>query len=112
MTINEYQKEAMRSVNPESLNDPVKGLSNTALCLCGESGEVADMVKKHLHQGHELDKEHLAKELGDVTWYLALGATIIGYELEDILQMNIDKLRKRYPDGFDSQKSQHREKGG
>ena len=109
MTINEYQKEAMRSVNPESLNDPVKGLSNTALGLCGE---VADMVKKHLHQGHELDKEHLAKELGDVTWYLALGATIIGYELEDILQMNIDKLRKRYPDGFDSQKSQHREKGG
>lgn len=101
MTINEYQKEAMRSVNPESLNDPVKGLSNTALGLCGESGEVADMVKKHL-----------AKELGDVTWYLALGATIIGYELEDILQMNIDKLRKRYPDGFDSQKSQHREKGG
>ena len=101
MTINEYQKEAMRSVNPESLNDPVKGLSNTALGLCGESGEVADMVKKHLHQGHELDKEHLAK-----------GATIIGYELEDILQMNIDKLRKRYPDGFDSQKSQHREKGG
>ena len=99
MTINEYQKEAMRSVNPESLNDPVKGLSNTALGLCGESGEVADM-------------EHLAKELGDVTWYLALGATIIGYELEDILQMNIDKLRKRYPDGFDSQKSQHREKGG
>lgn len=58
-----------------------------------------------------MDKEHLAKELGDVTWYLALGATIIGYELEDILQMNIDKLRKRYPDGFDSQKSQHREKG-
>lgn len=53
----------------------------------------------------------MAKELGDVTWYLALGATIIGYELEDILQMNIDKLRKRYPDGFDSQKSQHREKG-
>ena len=48
MTINEYQKEAMRSVNPESLNDPVKGLSNTALGLCGESGEVADMVKKHL----------------------------------------------------------------
>lgn len=72
---------------------------------------VENLVKKHLHQGHELDKEHLAKELGDVTWYLALGATIIGYELEDILQMNIDKLRKRYPDGFDSQKSQHREKG-
>lgn len=65
MTINEYQKEAMRSVNPQSLNDQAKGLSNTALGLCGESGEVADMIKKHLHQEHGLDKEHMAKELGD-----------------------------------------------
>ena len=95
MTINEYQKEAMRSTNPESLNDQAKGLSNTALGLCGESGEVADMIKKHLHQGHDLDKEHMAKELGDVAWYLALGATVIGYDLEDILQMNVDKLRAR-----------------
>lgn len=104
MTINEYQKEAMRSANPNGIN-----LSNTALGLCGESGEVADMIKKHLHQGHELDKEHMAKELGDVAWYLALGATIIGYDLEDILQMNVDKLRARYPKGFDAQRSQHRE---
>lgn len=111
MTINEYQKEAMRSVNPESLNDTEKGLSNTGLGITGEAGEVADLIKKHLHHGHELDKSHLAKELGDVAWYLALGATIIGYKLEDILQMNVDKLRKRYPDGFDSQKSQYREKG-
>lgn len=110
MTINEYQKEAMRSVNPESLNDPTKGLSNTALGLCGESGEVADMIKKHLHQRHSLNAVHMAKELGDVAWYLALGATVIGYDLEDILQANIDKLRARYPDGFDAQRSQHREK--
>ena len=105
MTINEYQKEAMRSANPQSLNDQAKGLSNTALGLCGESGEVADMIKKHLHQGHDLDKEHMVKELGDVAWYLALGATIIGYDLEDILQMNIDKLRTRYPEGFDARRS-------
>ena len=108
MTINEYQKEAMRSANPQSLNDQAKGLSNTALGLCGESGEVADMIKKHLHQGHDLDKEHMVKELGDVAWYLALGATIIGYDLEAILQMNIDKLRARYPEGFDARRSQHR----
>ena len=108
MTINEYQKEAMRSANPQSLNDQAQGLSNTALGLCGESGEVADMIKKHLHQGHDLDKEHMVKELGDVAWYLALGATIIGYDLEDILQMNIDKLRTRYPEGFDARRSQHR----
>lgn len=75
-------------------------MSNTGLGITGEAGEVADLIKKHLHHGHELDKEHLA-----------LGATVIGYELEDILQMNVNKLRKRYPDGFDAQKSQHREKG-
>ena len=64
MTINEYQKEAMRSVNLESLNDRAKGLSNTGLGITGEAGEVADLIKKHLHHGHELDKEHLAKEPG------------------------------------------------
>lgn len=108
MTINEYQKEAMRSVNPESLSSIATGLSNTALGLCGESGEIADMIKKHLHQGHDLDTEHVAKELGDVAWYLALGATVLGYDLEDILQMNVDKLRARYPEGFDTERSQHR----
>lgn len=108
MTINEYQLEAMRSANPETLAFSEKGLSNTALGLCGESGEIADLIKKHLHQGHDLNTEHIAKELGDVAWYLALGATVIGYDLEDILQMNIDKLRARYPDGFDAERSQHR----
>lgn len=94
MTINEYQKEAMRSTNPESLNDQAKGLSNTALGLCGESGEVADMIKKHLHQGHDLDKEHMAKELGDVAWYLALGATVIA-STEKIMIFREDKNGER-----------------
>lgn len=67
MTINEYQKEVMRSANPQSLNDQAKGLSNTALGLCGESGEVADMIKKHLHQGHDLDKEHMVPKKNSAT---------------------------------------------
>lgn len=108
MTINEYQLEAMRTAPEFILLSQLQGLTNTALGLCGESGEVADLIKKHLHQGHDLDTEHMAKELGDVAWYLALGATVIGYDLEDILQMNIDKLRARYPDGFDAERSQHR----
>lgn len=53
-------------------------------------------------QGHELDKEHLAKELGDVAWYLAEAATALDISLEDILQANIDKLKMRYPDGFET----------
>lgn len=108
MTINEYQNAAMRTA--KSMDDNAL-LINAALGLCGESGEVADIVKKATFQGHELDKEHVAKELGDVAWYLAVGARAIGYDLETIMQMNVDKLRARYPDGFDADRSQHRKAG-
>ena len=109
MTINEYQKLAMRTSNKSIFPD--YHIMNGALGLAGESGEVADMVKKHLMQGHDLDRVHVAKELGDICWYIAETATAIGYDLETILQMNIDKLKKRYPEGFDPERSQHREKG-
>ena len=104
MKINEYQMEALRTAGKADIVNGVLG-------LCGESGECADMIKKHKFQGHVLDVEHLAKELGDVAWYLAVSAYAIGYDLETILQMNVDKLRKRYPDGFDSNLSQHRKTG-
>ena len=77
MTINEYQELAMRTVNPAL--DKKDMLINSVMGLCGESGEAIDLVKKHLAQGHELDKEHLAKELGDIAWYLAEAATARGY---------------------------------
>ena len=76
--------------------------------LCGEAGEAIDILKKFLFQGHELDKKHLAKELGDVAWYLAVSADALGFYLEDIFQMNIDKLKARYPDGFDADRSINR----
>ena len=69
MTINEYQKLALRTANPAMSRQEM--LINGVMGLCGESGEVIDIVKKHLAQGHELDREHLAQELGDVAWYLA-----------------------------------------
>lgn len=103
MTINEYQKLALTTLNP-ALNDK-DVLINGVMGLCGEAGEAIDLVKKHLAQGHELDKEKLARELGDVAWYLAETARAIGYDLETILQMNIDKLRARYPEGFSEEKS-------
>lgn len=109
MTINEYQKLAMRTSNKEM--SPDYHLLNGALGLTGESGEVADLVKKCWMQGHVLDLEHVAKELGDICWYIAEAATAIGYDMETIMQMNIDKLKKRYPEGFDSERSQHRETG-
>lgn len=89
----------------------VEHIVNGALGLAGESGEVADIVKKAMFQGHAIDKEHIAKELGDVLWYVAETATAIGYDLETIMQMNIDKLMKRYPEGFSSQRSMNREEG-
>lgn len=110
MTINEYQQLAMRTAS--GMNYEHNGmLMNAALGICGEGGEVADMVKKATFQGHELDKEHLAKELGDVAWYIAVGAQAIGYDLETIFQMNIDKLKARYPDGFEAERSLHRKDG-
>ena len=103
MTINEYQKLAMKTLNPELSQKDV--LINGVMGLCGESGEAIDIVKKWLAQGHELDKEKLAKELGDIAWYLAETAYALEIPLEEILQSNIEKLAKRYPEGFAAERS-------
>ena len=103
MNINEYQELAMTTLNPQLSKKDV--LINSVMGLCGESGKAIDIVKKWLAQGHELDKERLAKELGDIAWYLAEAATALDMPLEQILQANIDKLKKRYPDGFEVKRS-------
>ena len=103
MNVNEYQRLAMTTLNPELSRRDV--LINSVMGLCGESGEAIDIVKKWMAQGHDLDKAHLAKELGDIAWYLAEAATALDLSLEDIFQANLDKLKKRYPEGFDSAKS-------
>lgn len=109
MTGNEYQQLAMRTLNRDLSRRDV--LINSVMGLCGESGEAIDIVKKWFAHGHELDREHLAKELGDIAWYLAEAATALDLELDDILQGNIDKLRARYPEGFDTARSIHRPEG-
>ena len=109
MTINEYQKEALRTESGMSKEWP--RILNGLMGLNGEAGEAIDIMKKFLFQGHELDKKHLAKELGDVAWYLAVTADALGYYLEDIFQMNIDKLKARYPNGFDPELSKRRKDG-
>lgn len=103
MTINDYQQLAMRTVNPDLAADDL--LLDGIMGLNGEAGEAIDLLKKHLFQGHDFDHEHMAKELGDIAWYLALSANAIGYPLEDILKMNVEKLRGRYPGGFERAKS-------
>lgn len=106
MEINEYQKLAMRTLNPEI--DKKELILNASMGLCGESGEVIDLVKKHLFQGHDLDDEKLIKELGDVAWYLAEAATALNVNLSEILEKNIKKLENRFPDGFNINRSINR----
>lgn len=102
MTANEYQMAALRTCN---VNGDQQLILNGVLGLTGEAGECADLVKKYTFQGHKLDYEHMAKELGDVAWYLAITAYGLGYDLDTIFQMNIDKLKARYPEGFDAERS-------
>lgn len=106
MTVNDYQRQAMRTLNPALGKKDV--LINSVMGLCGEAGEAIDIVKKWLAQGHELDRAHLVRELGDVAWYLAEAATALDVPLEDVLQANFDKLQKRFPEGFNASASVHR----
>ena len=109
MQVNEYQDLAMRTLNPELNKRDV--LINSVMGLCGESGEAIDIVKKHLFHGHPLDRDALKKELGDIAWYLAEAATTLDMDLEDILKANIEKLKKRYPEGFSCERSRTRLQG-
>lgn len=107
MDANEYQTLAMKTLNPALGKKDV--LINAVMGLCGESGEVIDLVKKHLAQGHELDREKMINELGDVAWYLAECAAALDADLNEVFEKNIEKLRRRYPDGFDAKRSIERD---
>ena len=106
MTLNEYQQLAMVTLNPALNKKDV--LINGVMGLCGESGEVIDIVKRHLAQGHDLNRDELIKELGDVAWYLAETAYALDVPLEEVCQRNIAKLKARYPEGFSTEKSINR----
>ena len=108
MLANEYQKLAARTINQ---NLCIAAQREHALHgMAAEVGELHGIFQKVL-QGHELDEEHLKKECGDILWMIAEFCTAHGWELEEIMQMNIDKLKARYPEGFDPEKSQHRKVG-
>lgn len=106
MRMNEYQLLAQRTANTKTRSGKIE---NGILGLCGETGECADLWKKHMHQGHELDADKLIVELGDVLWYCAELASGLGVSLEDVAQINVEKLKRRYPEGFDPERSRNRE---
>ena len=107
MDINDFQQKSTRTLN-RALPDSEQ-LLNMVIGLVGEAGEVLDLLKKHRYQGHDLNKKKLAEELGDVFYYLAGVATSVNIDLDKIAQGNIDKLMKRYPDGFNPEFSVNRD---
>ena len=128
---NEYQKLAMRTNDKKStdrllnkINDlkignrgedtpeiELGGVLNAALGLSGEVGELNDMLKKWVFHEKQLDTEHLKREIGDIYWYLALICDSFEFNLDEIMQINIDKLKARYPKGFDTYRANHRQAG-
>ena len=134
MQVNEYQKLAMRTndgKSTERLNDKLDmiqffkdakagrptekydlgGIFDAALGLSGEIGEFNDLLKKWVFHEKPLDVNHAKKELGDIMWYVAMMCHSFGWELDEILQMNIEKLQIRYPNGFDIEHANNRKDG-
>ena len=103
MTLNEYQKAAQRT----SPDDHDK-LLNGVMGLCGEAGELINLMKKHMYQGHEKDWPRVVDEVGDCLWYIAEIASGLSVTLELIAMHNVEKLKRRYPDGFEVSRSVNR----
>jgi NTP pyrophosphatase (non-canonical NTP hydrolase) len=108
MNFNEYQINTRRT-EPDLGNKKLPYLNNYAMGLSGESGEVTDHMKKVLFQGHKLDEEDMAYELGDLLFYTARFADVLGYDLSEIAKMNERKLKNRFPDGFTTERSVNRD---
>lgn len=117
--MDDYQRlQAGKLQRFDEYNEEVRRTSNAGIAACcalslgEEAGEVQGILKKHWFHGHELDRDALTKELGDVLWYLTALADEFGISLEDIVQANVLKLRKRYPNGWDQERSINREDEG
>lgn len=106
MNIHDYVREVRRTC---SIQEPKDLLTLTALGIAGESGEIVDTLKKILYHSHELNVSELCKEIGDLLWYVVLLCDTVGLTLDDVMQANVEKLRKRYPQGFDPERSRIRQ---
>lgn len=107
MDANEYQRLALRTEAPG--REQAERLLNAALGLAGEAGEFSDAIKKWHFHAHPLDETALRKELGDVLWYVALACDALGLPMGDVMAANIEKLRRRYPEGFSPERSLNRD---
>lgn len=106
--IDTYQQLAARTINkdlsaPEMEKHALHG-------MVGEIGEIHSLYQK-VYQGHDMDYEHLGKEIGDLCWFIAEFCTVLSINLSDVMMENIEKLKKRYPEGFSVEESLHRAEG-
>ena len=103
----------LRDLYSEGL--PVERLLTAAVGMSAESGEFIEVVKKMIFQGKPVNEEnlfHLKRELGDVMWYVAQACMALDTSFDEIVEMNVEKLKKRYPGGeFDVHKSENRVEG-
>lgn len=109
MTGNEYQELAMRTCSIP-YDDKEDMMRHAVFGLCSEAGEVAALLQK-IYQGHSFDRDHAIKELGDCCWMIAEACKALNTTMEFVMQTNIEKLRARFPDGFDPERSRNRKEG-
>ena len=108
MTFEEYQKLAARTMNKELSEEEAE--SHAIFGLTAEVGEINSIYQKY-YQGHEIDINDLTLEIGDALWMVAELCTVNNINLDTVARMNIEKLRRRYPDGFDADRSLNRGDG-
>lgn len=108
MTGNTYQELAARTINKNLKTEEI--MMHALHGMVGEVGEIHSIYQKH-YQGHKANGDHLKKEVGDLLWMIAELCTALDWNLEDVMQLNIDKLKARYPEGFSADKSIHRKEG-
>lgn len=111
MNAREYQEQAARTlIDAPGFEIPANEMMVVwnAIGLAGEAGEVAELTKKGVFHQHGLDRGKLAKELGDCLWYIAALCTKLDLDMGEIMAANIEKLKIRYPNGYNSSDSQKR----
>jgi NTP pyrophosphatase (non-canonical NTP hydrolase) len=98
MEFNEYQKKAISTAKP--WDDQNMRLAYYTLGLTGEAGECADAIKKHLSGSKQIDPDAIKRELGDVLWYINALSTYFNFDLDDIAQTNIAKIKARHGESW------------
>ena len=104
----EYQKLAARTINKDLMKGDM--VMHALHGLVGEVGELHSLYQK-IYQGHDFDEDHAKKEVGDLIWFVAEYCTAMGWDLDEVMELNITKLKARYPEGFEAEKSLNRAEG-